>query len=377
MIGSLQAASGAAWRALTGRKAYDIGLQIGLERLNLMQLQPGAGRPTVLAAASISHRTSREELMANPARLKALFRKACAEQPFRGRRVVTCLPSDLVKMLQLNYTVADGAPESEAVIAVLRERVHEELDGMIVDYIPVRQEIASRPKEAIVAMAPRAKVVAYLDVLGQAGLEVASIDVAAAALARLMSWIGTAGTGAVPNLLLINFGSLCTYLTVVWGRRLTLDRPVEFGEQRLLSRLKSILDIAQADGKRLLLEHGFGPRPGDAGGEELGQTLREVLRPEFATLTAEVNNTLIYTASRTHGRTVDAIYVVGGIARYPGIEQFLREQFSLPLRVLDPCAMFEHKLTDGALSWLPMRSGVAAATGLALRGVPGQWPTLT
>ena len=44
-------------------------------------------------------------------------------------------------------------PEADAVIRELRERVHDELDGKVVDYIPVRQEHASRPKEAIVAMA--------------------------------------------------------------------------------------------------------------------------------------------------------------------------------------------------------------------------------
>ena len=105
--------------------------------------------------------------------------------------------------------------------------------------------------------------------------------------------------------------------------------------------------------------------------------MKEVLRPEFAALKAEVNKTLVYTASRTHGRSVDSIYVVGSIARYPGIEHLLREQFEVPLKVLDPCSMFSHQLTDKELSWLWPRSGVAAAAGLALRGVPVLWPMLT
>ena len=365
------------WRALAPGKAYDIGLHIGLERVNLMQLQPGESRPTVRAAASISHGTSRDDLIANPVRLKQLIKRAFAEQPFQGSRVVTCLPSDQVKMLLLNYTVAEGASESDSVIRELRERVHEELDGMVVDYIPVRQEHPSRPKEAIVAMASRDKVLAYLDVLSGAGLQVASLDVAPAALARLMSWINVTETSAVPNLLLINFGSRNSYLTVVWGRRLMLDRPIEFAEQRLLARLKNILDMAESEGKRLLLERGLDTRSERDGGNEISHTLKEVLQPEFAALKAEVNNTLVYTASRTHGRSVDCIYVVGSVARYPGIEHLLREQFSLPLKLLDPCAIFEHHLTDKELSSLPLRSGVAAATGLALRGVPVLWPTST
>lgn len=373
----LQRMFGPLWRAIAGPKAYDIGLYVGLTRLDLMQLEPGAEGPAVFAAASITHGSSRDDLLANPKRLKELIKQAFAEQPFRGSRVVTCLPSDHVKMLLLNYSVAEGASEPDSVIRELRERLHEELDGMVVDYIPVRQEHPSRSKEAIVAMAARDKVTAYLDALSEAGLQVAALDVAPAALARLMSWINATETSAFPNLLLINFGLRNSYLTVVWGRRLMFDRPVEFAEQRLLARLKNILDIAEPEGKQLLLERGLGASSEHDDGNEISRTLKEVLRPEFAALKAEVNKTLAYTASRTHGRSVDSIYVVGSIARYPGIEHLLREQFSVPLKILDPCSIFKHHLTDKELAWLRPHSGVAAATGLALRGVPVLWPTST
>ena len=191
-----------------------------------------------------------------------------------------------------------------------------------------------------------------------------------------MSWINAPATSAFPNLLLINFGSRSSYLTVVWGRRLVLDRPVEFAEQRLLARLKNILDIAEPEGMRLLLERGLDTSSERNDANEISHTLAEVLRPEFAALKAEVNKTLIYTASRTHGRSVDTIYVVGSVACYPGIEHLLREQFPVPLKILDPCSIFKHHLNDSELSWL-RRSGVAAAAGLALRGVPVLWPTST
>lgn len=377
MSETLQRLFGPLWRSIAGHKAYDIGMVIGQELLNLIQLQPGAAGPVILAAASINHETSRDDLIANPLRLKSLIKRAFAEQPFHGSRVVTCLPSHYVRMLHLNYTVAEGASESDSVIRELRERVHEELDGMVVDYIPVRQEHPSPSQEAIVAMAARDKVMAYLDVLSQAGLQVASLDVASIALARLMSWINAAETTELPNLLLINFGSLNSYLTVIWGRRLMLDRPVEFSEQRLLSRLTNILDIAEPEGRRLLLERGLGTSSGRDDDNEISHTLKEVLRPEFAALKAEVNKTLVYTASRTHGRSIDSIYVAGSIAHYPGIQDLLREQFSVPLKILDPCSIFKHHLTDQELSWLRPHSGVAAAAGLALRGVPILWPTST
>jgi type IV pilus assembly protein PilM len=364
------------WRVIKPTKAYDIGLHIGHERINMLQLQPGP-RPTIRAAASLKHGTTRKELITNSALLKKLIKRAFAEQPFHGKRVVTCLPGEQVNMLLLNYRVDEGESESDSISRELRKRVGEELDGMVVDYIPVRQEQPSRPKEAIIAMAAKDKVLAYLDVLSEAGLQVASLDVASAALARLMSWINAVETIAFPNLMLINLGSFNSYLTVVWGRRLMLDRPINFSEQRLLMRLKSILDIDETEGARLLFECGTGSNFERDDVNEVTRALKEVLRPEFSTLTTEVNNTLVYTASRTHGRSVDSIYVVGNIARYPGFEKLLADEFSIPIKTLDPCAIFKHKLTDKELSWLQPCSGFSTATGLALRGVPVLWPTST
>src|SRR5688572_12764163 len=161
---------GSLWHALAPGRPYDIGLHIGLESVNLMQLQPGKPKPTVRAAASLAHGTSRDELIADPARLKTLIRRAFAAQPFRGNRVVTCLPNDQMKILLLTYAMSEGISEPDAVVRELRERMRQELDGMVVDYIPLRQEHASRPKEAIVAMAARDKVTAYLNALSEAGL---------------------------------------------------------------------------------------------------------------------------------------------------------------------------------------------------------------
>ncbi len=124
MSESLQRVFGPLWRAIAGRKAYDIGLHIGLERVNLMQMRPAAAEPEIHAAASINHGSSRDALIANPMRLKELIKRAFAEHSFHGNRIVTCLPSDHVKMLLLNYTVAEGEPESDSVMRELRQRAH-------------------------------------------------------------------------------------------------------------------------------------------------------------------------------------------------------------------------------------------------------------
>ncbi|MBI3045852.1 MAG: pilus assembly protein PilM [Betaproteobacteria bacterium] len=361
-------------RIVGGRKGYDIGLYIGREHLNVVQLRPGPAGPAVRAVSSITLGADLQQVRADPRLLRRLLKQAFRRQPFSGRRVVTCLPNDLVKILLLTYPALPGVPDADSVVRELRGRVPGGLEGMVVDYLPVRQDNPSRPKEAIVAMADRDHVVAYLEMLNSAGLTVAALDIVPAALARLMSRMGSQDPAAAQNLMLVNFGSRTSYLTVVRGRGLMLDRPIEFGDERLLARLKTTLGMPDPAARQLLLGTGF--LPAEPRGSQ-NHDLKEVLRPEFAALTAEVNKTLVYTASRTHGRTIDRMYVTGSVARYPGIERLLKEQFSVPIQILDPFSLLPHRLADTRVAELRPLSGIAAATGLALRGVPKTWPTST
>jgi type IV pilus assembly protein PilM len=364
---------------LTGGGDYPIGLQLGRECLSLVQMQPtDSGPPAFRAAATLDYGCAREELLADPRRLKALLKRAFAEQRFRGRRVVTCMPESQVKIVLVNFAVAEGQSDADAIVRELGERIKGNPDATVLDYLLVRSaDQRSQQKEAIVAMAAREQVTAHLDLLFAAGLQVAALDIGPMALTRVVSWIIPPDVAFPPNLLLINFGSVASYLTVVWGRRLMLDRGIEFSEQRLLAKVETLLEMPRHEAQRLLVEHGFARAAATAEASELSHTLREVLRPEFAELAAEVSKTMIYTASKTRGRTVDKIYAMGNIARYRGIGQMLSELLSIPVEVLDPFAIFPHRLNDDDLAKLLPRSRAALATGLALRNVKTAWPNLT
>lgn len=74
-------------------KAYSIGLDMGLDKLNLVQMRPGAQHLCISAIASLPYPCPREELLQQPKKLKALLKQAYTMQPFKGKRVVSCLPA--------------------------------------------------------------------------------------------------------------------------------------------------------------------------------------------------------------------------------------------------------------------------------------------
>ncbi len=273
-----------------------------------------------------------------------------------------------------DYSYTEGQPDAAAVVAELRARLKDELDGMVVDFMTLRQEESdSGKRDALVALAPRDKVVAYLDLLASAGLKVDALDIGPAALTRLVVHAGAIHTPEfpiLPNVLLINFGAGSSFLTVIWGRRLMLDRAVEFSENRIFSRLAQVLEMPQELAMHLLYEKNAASDTQSHNSIETDQMVTEVLRPEMALLLQEINKTLVYMASRTRGKSVDKIYLAGRVARYPGILDYLREQLQVSVNVLDPVEVFATEKCRSHDQGLGTMAGIALATGLALRGVP-------
>lgn len=365
--------------------ATPIGLEIAADRLQMVQFDRTLTRPVIRAAISMPFAGDTQQLLGDSARLRALVRQALSSRPFRGRDVVSCLAASEVKTMMVPYQLAAGQDEAGAIMRELRERMRTELDGAVVDYLPIRHDDSpSAERSAIVAVAVRERVVAYLDALHAAGLRPLALDIGPAALARLVAALdrgsneGSApgrATQSYTNALLLNFGQARSYISLIWGRRLMLDRDIDFGEARLVQRLGKLLSLTEPEVLRLLREHRLdsaGRAAGREGNDDqsamIVSTIAEVLRPEFAALAHEINKTLIYTASKTRGRSVDRIYLLGSIARYPGIEAVVHRLVSIPVEVIDPLTMFEVRPGAAVPGGQGPVASIGVATGLALRG---------
>ena len=345
-----------------------IGVDFAAQRLNMLQTGPGPGGPVVRAALSLPYPFERAHLLADPRRLKQFMRDALHAAPFAGRRVVSVLAPSEVRILPLTVHVPNGQSEPQAVAKAVREQLGAAAADSVVDYYQVRSvEASGSEKQVLAAVAASTNVLAYLETLRSAGLEPVALDIGPAAIARLLAAMQEDFDQSV---LLINFGASKSYLTVIWGRRLMLDREIDFGEMQLVDRLSRALGLSTEVALALLREHGIGTpagAPHQAGAApDIGRTVREILYQEFAALAEELVRTQVYVASRTRGSAISRVYLNGSVARYRHIQERVEELVRLPVELLDPLKAFQ----GPALS-SPVGSdthGIALATGLALRG---------
>lgn len=363
-------ANGLIKRVPQTRQTFRIGLYFGKDSLNLVQMQGSSGQATIRAIAALPYGCTRDEILQRPPVLKGLLRQAYAAQPFKGKNVVSCLPAKAIKITTVSYKPKKDQTDSQALVAELHDRLHDELNNMVLDFMPLRYEQDQvNNSEALVALAPRQTVMSYLELLTNAGLEVDALDVGPAALARLVRHSAARGWQEfplAPNTLLVNIGANSGFLTLLWGRRLILDRAVDFSENRLLARLKQVLNLPQDLAERLL----YGMDAAMTDQEETHRMIAEVLRPDIALLLQEINKTLVYMASKTHGKSIDVLYLASGAARYSRVLGGLQEQLRVPVELINPVSIFASEQARPTLDLaLGVKPGITLATGLALRGV--------
>jgi type IV pilus assembly protein PilM len=268
-----------------------------------------------------------------------------------------------VRIVPLTVQCSGAQVQPAAVIKALREKLRSDLSKEVVDYQQIRGGAAGSELNVLAAVAPRETVLAHLHCLEAAGMEPVAIDIAPSALARLLTAMHP--DDREHSVLLVDFGAQRSAITVVSGRRLILDREVEFGEAKLVAKLAAALSVDAAAASAMLEKHAA-PNPEQDGSP--GRAINEILHREFAVLEEEIARTLVYIASKTHGGTAKCIYLNGGISHHAYIHAKVQRMVDIPVELLNPFGCLAASRPSAYSASSVVANGIALATGLALRG---------
>ena len=351
-----------------------IGLDIGIQQIHMCQIRPlENGLFSIVAKESIEFSGDREELLAQPKKLKALIGPVLRKKNFKGKRVAALMPWEQAKIILLTYKASVSDVDSE-VVKMLSKRIEGSIDDYVVDYVPVRSNPSDEEHMVVATVARREAVDLMLHALIGCGLEVDSLDIAPTALRRIVSALYTGH--AADNVLMINTYHEESYLTVISGRRLLFNQAVPFGETMLLENIARELDVSLESARALITDHGLARQPralaiGAETESDISATLLEIVKPCFLDLINEINRVLVFTASETHGVPVSRICLLGCIAQWPGAQQVLLSllDFDAPDGQTEFNQVFQDENEDTRIPWEGLFSEISISMGLALRGL--------
>jgi len=362
-------------RANSPKKTGPIGFDVSHEKLHMVQMERTNSSIYIRAALSMPFSGGRQQLFGSPTAFRKLVSTALRNRPFLGNRIVTCVPSEQLKLMMINYTCGKNDNEAEILLDSAIARVGGKIEDWVVDYLPIRAQANSDvDRVALVAMAQQTKQLEFLNTLKKAGLQVDALEIAPVAIRRLVTSLPNAKQ--YTNNLVVTFSRADRSITIFSGDRLLINRAIQFGEQEAVDRLTRELEIDCESATEMLYQYGVMSAPAavangdiEIGAHEISKTIAEILKPMFLNLQAEVRKVLIYVASQSRGASIDAVLLVGSAARWPGTAPALEDILNLPVEALNPFSAFSGNPDSSIPGDLDPLAGLATATGCALRNL--------
>ncbi|MEM7219660.1 MAG: pilus assembly protein PilM [Pseudomonadota bacterium] len=340
-----------------------IGIELALERLHMVQVRNTATGPRIHACASLPVDVQQDALLQRPDALRELIRDGRRSHGFHGDQAVAAMPASQIRVMPVSYQRRDAQSDGAAIAALLRERLGDELDHLVADYMPVQVLRESGGERlALVAVSRREAVLNFLDGLTGAGLDATALEIGPIAIRRLVEVL----LRDLPpqNTLILNCGRHKSFVTLIADNRLLADDELEFGEETLLQALETELELERPLVEQVVRDANLDKtalgNSRDAAAES-NRALIQILRPQLNRLVEDLQRHLLYASSESTGARLSRVYLLGSFARWAGSDRLLESLLGVPVGTMpNPVALF----SDTGFEAGPE---LAVATGLALK----------
>ena len=225
-----------------------------------------------------------------------------------------------------------------------------------IDYQILSDDLSGPQMDVLLVAVKKDKILNYTNVLSMAGKTPTIVDIDVFALQNCYEYNYDPSPGSTAALL--NLGASVMNINIMKGSTPLFTRDVSVGGHQYTDALQKELDLSFDDAEALKL------------GEKVGTVSEDAKLPILQQVTEiivlEIQKTFDFFRATAAGEHIERIYLAGGSSRVPGLMEALRQEFSLPVEILNPFAKIEYE--PGTSELVEKNAGqLAVAVGLALR----------
>ena len=374
---------------MRNRGLRPIGLDIGHNSIKMLQLAVNGEQTSVVAADEIRlEPDTNSDEQARRQSVVSAIKQMLGRGNFQGKNVVSCLPSDELRItsLRLAETEEDGIEQALKKEVIQRFGLDPERDAM--DYVvagSVRQ--GNDVKNEFILLATDSETVRrHIETLEQAGLRPVAIDTIPCALFRSFErslrrqedWYGTS--------VFTDVGCRCT--TVVFGRggEISFVKQIPIGGENFTEEVAGKLGISNGEAEMLrenlrAKSDASRPKPGSthkSGSDDrkLDAATQQVITDAISSvandLAKEISLCLRYYTVTFRGKRVQKATFAGGGAYEDILLDVLRGQLAVEVELAEPLRGFDLSSEANSVHFEGDRRGRlcewAVAVGLSLKG---------
>ncbi len=378
---------------LKSRNLSPIGLDIGNYSMKMIQLAVSNNRIAVVAADETRvdpgiNRNNEEKKGFVVSALKRML----ANGKFRGKNVVSCLPSEKVRVTSLRLAEMKPDQIEEALKKEATERFGLDPDKDVINYLHAGSVLhGDEMKDEMILFAAKEETIkSHIAMLEEAGFQPVAIDVVPCAFFRSFERSLRRQEDKERTVIFLDIGS--SFTTVVFGRggEICFVKQIAIGGARFNREIGEKLgieinEVPMLRGRFRIGKNPTGPQPSSGGqvltedNEGLDASTQLIMLDAITTvaeeLAKEISLCLRYYAVTFRGKRVEKVVFSGGEA-YEGILfDILRQQLKIDIEIAQPVKGFELPAEKMNINFDSGKHGLlsewAVAVGLCLKGWNG------
>lgn len=265
--------------------------------------------------------------------------------------------------------IGDAAKLEQLVRYEIEQNVPFPIDEIVSDH-QFLGTTADGEKAAIIVAAKLEAVRAVTDAVRGAGLKPQVVDVSPMAICNALKFAHPGLTGCS---VILDIGSKTTNLIILEDEKI-YNRSIPVAGNLITKDIAQTFGCSFEDAERLKLERGYVSLGGVTEDEdEVSDRVSKVIRTVLTRLHAEISRSINFYRSQQGGSAPSRLFLTGGSARLPQLDQFFMESLQVEVAFLNPFGKvgFGPKVNRAALEADAFT--LTESVGLALRGTDAAW----
>jgi len=344
---------------LGGNKTV-VGLDIGSSCIKAVELKRSRGGIEVahMGVEPLASDVVVDSMIMDSPSVSSAITKLFTDNGIKSRAVATSVSGHSVIVKPISIPTRSEAELENDIKTEAAQHIPFDIDVVNIDYQLLSEDLTGPQMDLILVAVKKDKILNYTNVLNMAGKTPAVVDIDAFALQNCYEYNYEPAPGT--TVALLNLGASVMNINIVKGSKPLFTRDVSVGGHQYTDSLQKELDLSFDDAEALKLGHKVGTVSEDAKVPILQQVTEIIV--------LEIQKTFDFFRATAAGEHIERIYLAGGSSRVTGLIEALRQEFSLPVEVLNPFARINYAEGTMASEMINQNAGqLAVAVGLALR----------
>lgn len=335
-----------------------VGLDIGSSSIKAVELKKSRNGLEVahMAMEPLSSDIVVDSMIVDSGSVASAITKIFTESGIKTRAVATSVSGHSVIVKRIPMSAMTDQELAGIIQTEAAQHIPFDISDVSIDY-QILSDNGGPTMDVLLVAVKKDKILNYTNVLSLAGKSPAVVDIDAFALQNCYEYNYQPGPGA--TVALLNLGASVMNINIVKGTTPLFTRDVSVGGHQYTDSLQKELDLSFDDAEALKLGKKVGTVSEDA--------KMPILQQVTEIIVLEIQKTFDFFRATATGEHIERIYLAGGSSQVSGLIEGLRQEFSLPVEILNPFQRIEPPLGTGA-DLVDQNAGqMAVAVGLALR----------